>query len=152
VRRVGRVRWFASRLTVGAAALVLVALAAGVAAWIGGATQHADVAFTRLLDAGVNVVPAGIFVLGIGTLAHGLVPRYASMAAYTVVAWSFLIQIIGSVVKIGDWLLDTSLFHHVALAPAADPNWTSATLLVLIGLVAAVIGVAVFARRDLVTA
>jgi ABC-2 type transport system permease protein len=152
VRRVGRVRWFTSRLTVGAAALVMVALAAGVAAWIGGTTQHADVAFTRLLDAGVNIVPAGLFVLGVGTLAHALVPRVASIAAYTVVAWSFLIQLIGSVVKIGNWLLDTSLFHHVALAPAADPNWTSATVLALIGFSTAAIGVAVFARRDLVTA
>jgi putative exporter of polyketide antibiotics len=34
-----------------------------------------------LLGAGVNVIPAGIFVLGAGTLVYGLAPRFAAVAS-----------------------------------------------------------------------
>jgi ABC-2 type transport system permease protein len=49
-------------------------------------------------------------------------------------------------------LLDTSVFHHVTPAPAADPNWTAACWLTGLGLLGAVLGIAAFRRRDLASA
>jgi len=94
-------------------------------------------------------VPAGIFVLGIGTLVHGLAPRYATAVAYGLVAWSFLIEIIGAGLGASRWLLDTSVIHHIARAPAAAVSWDSDAVLVAIGVAAAAIGALTFARRDL---
>jgi hypothetical protein len=37
----------------------------------------------------------------------------------------------------------------MATAPAVDPNWTSSVILVAIGVSAAILGGAAFARRDL---
>lgn len=113
------------------------------------ATSIAAVSLPTLLAAGVNVVPAGIFVLGIGTLVHGLAPRFAVAAAYGVVAWSFLVEFVGSTLGAGHWLLDLSLLHHLARAPADAVRGSSVAVLIAIGSAAAVVSALAFARRDL---
>jgi hypothetical protein len=47
------------------------------------------------------------------------------------------------------WLRDTSPLLHVRPAPAASPDWVAGAWMVGVGLVAALVGVAVFGRRDL---
>ena len=121
----------------------------GLSAWIGAAISGAAVSLPTLLAAGVNVVPAGIFVLGIGTLVHGLAPRFAVAAAYGVVAWSFLVEFVGSSLGAGHWLLDLSLLHHLAGAPPDAVRGSSVAALIAIGIAAAVVGALAFARRDL---
>lgn len=152
VRGVSRLRWLASRLAVSVAVLVAVGLVAGVTAWLGAASQHAGVSFTSVVEAGVNVVPTGIVVLGLGAFAQSVAPRATAPVAYGLVVWSFLIEIVGGVVNANHWLLDLSLFHHVAPAPAADPRWLTNAVLVAVGLALAATGAAIFRRRDIVTA
>jgi ABC-2 type transport system permease protein len=152
VRPVGRVRWIATRLAVNIGALVLMVCAAAFCAWAAAASQGTGVGFGRLLLAGVNMLPLALFVLGIGTFLHGVVPRFASAGAYAVVAWSFLLELLGSVIHASSWLLDLSVLHHVALAPAVDPRWGAAAVIVGIGCAGALIGVAAFHHRDLATA
>jgi ABC-2 type transport system permease protein len=152
VRPVRRVRWLAGRLVVATALIVLVGLAVGVAAWASSASQHSGVGFGPLLAAGANTVPPALVVLGAGTLVFGLAPRLAAAAAYAVVAWSFLVELVGSVVNANHWLLDTSLLHHVAAAPATGVRWSSAGILVLVAVAAAAAGAAAFDRRDLASA
>lgn len=40
----------------------------------------------------------GLFILGVGTLLYGLLPRLAVPILYAVILWSFLIEVIGSTV------------------------------------------------------
>lgn len=148
VRPVGRVRWLLTRAGVAIVAIVAVAVLAAVATWAAGATQHAGVGLGRLLGAGINLVPPAILVLGGGLLVMGLRPRAATAAAYFVLSWSFLLELVGSVVGADHWLLDTSVFHHLAAAPAADPAWPTDAVVVAIGVLAAAVGTAAFARRD----
>ena len=124
-------------------------LTAGLFTWAGAAATGAGLSFATMLAAGVNVIPAGVFVLGIGTFVHGLAPRLAVTAAYAVVAWSFLVEIIGAGIGASHRLLDTSVLHHIARAPAAGVRWDSAAILISLGSAAAVAGAAAFARRDL---
>jgi ABC-2 type transport system permease protein len=98
------------------------------------------------------VIPAALFVLGVGLLLFGSAPRLVAAGAYGLVGWSFVLELIASLLKAPSWFLDLSLFHHVALAPAADPDWTSAAALLLLGALAAVAGAALFERRDIVPA
>ena len=152
VRRVSRARWLGSRLVIAVAALGVVGITSGLTAWIGAASQHAGVPFTKVFVAGLNVVPVGILVLGLGTLVQGIAPRATSIVAYSAVAWSFLVEIVGGVLRANHWLLDLSLFHHIAPAPAADPRWVANGLFVLLGVVLAVVGTALFVRRDIASA
>jgi ABC-2 type transport system permease protein len=148
-RPVARLSWLAGRFAVSAAHLVAFGVVAGLFTWLGAASTGAGLSFADVLAAGVNLVPAGIFVLGIGTLAHGVAPPLAGPVAYGLVAWSFLIEIIGASLGASRWLLDLSVLHHIARAPATPVRWDSAAMLIALGLAAAAIGALNFARRDL---
>ena len=148
-RPVARLRWLAARVAVSLTHVVLFGVVAGLFTWGGAVATDAGLSFTTLLAAGLNVVPAGIFVLGIGTLTFGLAPRLTGPVAYGVVAWSFLVEIIGAGIGASHWLLDLSVLHHIARAPATAVRWDSAAILVALGLAAAAAGAIAFARRDL---
>jgi ABC-2 type transport system permease protein len=148
-RPVPRLSWLAGRFAVAAAGLAIAGIVAGLFTWLGAAATGASLSFATLLAAGVNIVPAGIFVLGIGTLVHGLAPRFAVAAAYALVVWSFLLETVGASLGLNHWLLDTSILHHIARAPAAPVQWDMAAILTAIGIAAALAGALAFARRDL---
>ncbi|HEY6426444.1 MAG TPA: hypothetical protein VIX84_04350 [Acidimicrobiales bacterium] len=67
-------------------------------------------------------------------------------------AWSVLTELVGGIGAVSHWLLDSSVFSHVASAPAAPPNWASDAVLFGIGSIAALLGLLGFRRRDLVNA
>ena len=152
VRRVARTSWLGVRLAVAAALVLLAALVVGLAAWIGASSQHAGIGLGSMVQAGVNVAPPALFVLGVGGLVFGLWPRAAIAVVYGVVVWSFVAEVFASLTSSTGWLRDTSPLAHMAPAPAAPPDWTAAAWLVGLGIVAALVGLAAFRRRDLVEA
>ena len=152
VRPVGRASWLAARLGVAAVLVIAAGAITGVTAWVGAATQNSGMTLGNLAEAGLNITPPALFTLGVGGLAFGLWPRRAPAVVYALVAWSFLIELIAAVVSTNRLLLDSSLLHHIAPAPAAAPDWAAAAWMVGLGVLAAVGGMAAFTRRDLVTA
>ena len=80
--------------------------------------QNANVSLGTLLNAGLNVAAPALCLWGIGTLSFGLWPRATSYTVYGVLAWSLLVELIGGIGANSRWLLDTSLFHQMAAAPA----------------------------------
>ena len=82
VRPVSRSRWLGGRLLVAVAVLLAAGVLAGVLAWLGAASQHAGVGFTTMVEAGVNLVPPAITILGIGVLAFGIWPRATPIVVY----------------------------------------------------------------------
>jgi hypothetical protein len=127
-RPVSRLSWLAGRVAVAAAVLVAAGLVIGLLTWVGATNVGANVRLTTLLAAAVNVIPAGILVLGVGTLVHGLAP---SLTEPWPTAWSFLVEFLGASLGLGRWLLDTSLLHHLTCPPAAQVRWDSAALVAL---------------------
>jgi ABC-2 type transport system permease protein len=149
VRPVSRTRWFVGRMGAAAAVVVVASAASGVTAWLGAASQGTAVGFVDLFEAGLNIAPPALVVLGIGALVLGIAPRRAPAVAYAVVAWSALVELIGSVTTTNDLLLDTSVFHHTGPAPAAPVDWHSIAVLVAIALAMTALGLVAFRRRDL---
>jgi ABC-2 type transport system permease protein len=149
VRPVRRLTWLAGRLCVALGRIILGGFAAGAASWAGAATHHTYVPLPTLLEAGLNAAVPGIFVLGIGTLTLGLLPRSCATVSYAIVAWSFLADLLGTFVKGADWIRQSSIFTHISLAPAEKPDWDTAAIIVLLGLIALALGAAGFQRRDL---
>lgn len=116
------------------------------------AARRSEVGFSDMLQAGLNTAVPALFVLGLGALLYGLVPRLAVPVLYGLVLWSFLIEIIGSSITSNHWLLDTAVLTHLGPVPAADLNWTAIAALTGMGVIAAAAGLAAFSRRDLVAA
>ncbi len=148
VRPVSRSRWLGGRLLVAGAVLVASGFVAGLFAWVGAASQHSQVGLGSLLAAGINVVPPAVVILGVGVLAFGLAPRTTSVVVYGYLGWSLLVVLIGGIGPADHWILDTSVYHQMASAPAVSPHWTTNGIMVLVGLTAALLGGAAFRRRD----
>jgi putative exporter of polyketide antibiotics len=70
-------------------------------------------------------------------------------ACYALIAWSFLLDMLGSVIHPNHWVLDTSLLQHPALSPTTDPNWQVVATYAVLGLLLAAAGTARFVRRAL---
>ena len=151
-RHLNRATWLIGRLGFAAALVLAAGLATGIGGWIGVAARHSDIGFSAMLQAGLNVAVPGLFILGLGALLYGLVPRLAAPILYSLVLWSFLIEIIGSSITSNHWLLDTAVLTHLGPVPAASLNWTSIGALTGIAAVATFAGLVAFSRRDLVTA
>lgn len=149
VRPVSRTSWLGGRLAVITAALVASGLLAGVCAWAAAASQQSGVGLRRLLEGGLNTVPPVLCLLGIGALAMGIAPRRTSAVTYAVLMWSLFVDLVGGAFTSNHWLLDTSVFHHMAASPAVNPDWTSAAALVAVGLATGALGAVAFGRRDL---
>jgi ABC-2 type transport system permease protein len=151
-RPLDRRAWLAGRLGFGAAFVTAAAMATGLAAWAGIASGPGGLGLGPMLQAGLNLVPPALLVLGLGTLLVGVAPRLAMPLLYALVLWSFLIEIIGTSITSSQWLLDTALFTHVGPVPAASLDWPAMGILTGLGLIAALAGLATFMRRDLAAA
>jgi ABC-2 type transport system permease protein len=149
VRSVSRWSWLGGRLLVAVDVLIAGGLIAGLFSWIGAATQNSVVGVTTLVAAGLNIVPPAIFILGIGAAAIGIWPRAASVVVYALLGWSLLVEFAGGFTGLGRWVLDTSVFHHMASAPAVSPRWVASGVMVGLGALAMGIGTITFDRRDL---
>jgi ABC-2 type transport system permease protein len=149
VRPVSRIRWLSGRVLLVVAVIVLAGLLSSLATWAGQASQHAGVSLHALLLAGANAMTPVLLILGIGAFAFGALPRLAGALTYGAIAWSFLVIMLSSGLNLNHWLLDTSILHHVAFAPAVNANWGADTVLVVIGLVLCLAGALRFNTRDL---
>jgi ABC-2 type transport system permease protein len=144
-----RSRWFAGRLLVASCGLIAGGVIAGIFAYLGAASQHSGVGFGAVFEAGLNVVPPALCILGLGALVFGVSPRATTMATYSLILWSLLVELVGGVVGLNHFVLDTSVFHQMAAAPAVSPDWTTGAALVGLGLAAAFVGGIALRQRDL---
>jgi ABC-2 type transport system permease protein len=149
VQPVARLRWLGGRLALILLAICGIGLAAGIVSWAFATGQHLGIPASKFALAGVNMLAPAIFTLGFTTLCFGFVPRLTSALGYGIIIWSFLLTMIGSVVKMNHWVTDLSLLQHIAYTPAVDPHWASVIALTVIGLCAALIGALRFRSRDL---
>jgi ABC-2 type transport system permease protein len=72
-----------------------------------------------------------------------------SLVVYVLLGWSLLIVIVGGIGAVSHWVLDTSVFHQMASAPAVSPHWEANGVMTAIGVAGALLGGFAFRRRDL---
>ncbi|HTT88695.1 MAG TPA: hypothetical protein VMF65_04015 [Acidimicrobiales bacterium] len=149
VRPVSRASWLAGRAAVAIAVLLICSLVAGVTTWLGTTAAGIGANLGSLIGAALNVAAPALCIWGFGTLAFGLWPRAASYVVYGILAWALLVELIGGIGAGSRWLLDTSLFHQMASAPAVAPNWTTNGIIIGIGAVCAAGGLLAFESRDI---
>jgi len=146
---VSRRRWLAGRLVLGAAGAGALALVAALGAWAGARVEHADVSLLRLLEAGVNCLPASLLFLAAGLLAFAALPRASVGLAYGLVTAMFLWQLFGSLLGAPHWLEQLTPFGHIGLVPAEPFRPLAALVMLAIAGGAALAAILLFERRDL---
>jgi ABC-2 type transport system permease protein len=151
VRRVGRITWLTGRLAIAVSVVVGAGLLSGVGFWIGSATQQASLTVGELVAAGLNACAPAVMLLGIAVAAYGFVPRLTTTIGWAVLAWAFLVQMVGLAMHLNHWLMDTSMLHHITLAPAVSPDWNINATYLILAVLAAVTGAWRFHYRDIQT-
>jgi ABC-2 type transport system permease protein len=149
VRPIRRLQWLAGRVAIAVVWILVACVWTSVVCWLIAKTQHSVLDYGTYLTAGLNMAAPALCILGIGLATFGLRPRWTAGVMYSVIGWGFLVEILGPLLHLPAWLLDTSILHHVAATPAVSPNWTAALVLASLGLVLGLVGAIVFNRRDL---
>jgi ABC-2 type transport system permease protein len=149
VRPVSRMKWLWGRICLIVGAVIAAGILSSVMAWAGEASQHCGISFHSLLLAGANAMTPVIFVVGIGIFALGIIPRLTNALTYGAIGWSFLIVMLSSGLTINHWLLDSSVLHHIVLAPTVSPNWHTDLIIICLSAVLCLAGTLVFNKRDL---
>ena len=146
---VSRRRWLAGRLALAAGGGIALALAAGLLAWAGAASQSADVSLPRLLEAGANCLPAAALFLALAALAFAAIPRATTVIAYGAVVVAFIWNLIGELLGAPGWTLGLSPFQHVGLVPIHAFRLPAAAAMLALAAPTIIASIAVFERRDL---
>lgn len=144
--------WLVGRLLLIMLAVIVIAYASALLSWfVAHYLQHLDaINLQPLLFSATSTVAVILFTLGVGVLAYGWLPRFAVTAMILVVGWSYVVDILGSIIKINDTLARTSLLHYLA-SPATTPDWRALAWLCSLGVAMIAIGILLFTKRDVVS-
>jgi ABC-2 type transport system permease protein len=146
---VTRRRWFGVQAGVAVGGTVVLAIGAGLAAWIGAAGVGAQVTPAAAVGGAVNVLPVAWLSLGAALLAYGWWP-HATMAVGALPAvGGFLLQVLAESLRWPAWVLQLSPYQHLRAVPYEAVGWGGAAAMTLVAVVIATIGLVGFHRRDL---
>ncbi len=151
VRPIGRLSFISSKTALFVVGILIFSLVTAVAGWFGGISQHADISLYKLLLASINMIAAGFVIVGFGLAIYGLKPRLTAVVLYSFIGWAFIIEMLGSILNLNHYILDTSLLHHLPLAPAVSMKWSVIGVYICIGIVLGTIGFVGFSKRDIQT-
>jgi ABC-2 type transport system permease protein len=146
-----RSAWLVGRLLIIIVAFTLTSIVCGVATWLMAQRQGIPIELGDFLIHSIALTGTVVFTLGIGTLLYGLLPRIAVVIMYSAIAWSFIIDVIGSVVDVPTNLSNTSLLHYISRSLSQAPDWSTFAWLVTLGIGMMSLGIITFTRRDIVS-
>lgn len=149
VRPLSRITWLTTRIVHSLAAVVLLALVAGVGAWAGTALVGTPVSLIDALAAGLNTVSVAWLAFGLAIALVGVVPRLTAPLSYGLVLGFYLIDFVGGMLELPEAVLELSPFAHLASVPVVDVNLAATGVSLAVAAVGIVVGLVAFRRRDL---
>ena len=146
---VGRVRWLAGYLLLGAGAVVLVIGLAWAGAWAA-LTGAADVAMPAdaLWATAAAQLPAALIYLSVPALVFVLWPAATTAASWALLGVGVALGIFGGMLGLDQSLRDLSPFTHTPVPHGAATDWSGAWWMLAISALAAVLAVALMRRRE----
>jgi ABC-2 type transport system permease protein len=146
---VSRARWAGAEAAATLAAAVLLALVAGLAAWVGAALVGARLGLWDALAGVINVLPVALLCLAAALLALGWAPSAVLPIGALPAAGGYLLQVLAQSFGWPAWVRQLSPFSHIATVPAQPPDWPGAVGILAVSALLAALGVAGYVRRDL---
>lgn len=149
---VDRVRWAQSHLAVAVGGSTAVLFVLGLGFGISRSLSADDAGeLLRLVGVSLAYAPALWVFVGVAFALFGIAPRLVGAA------WVFLgvvgfVGVIGSLLKLPDWVFDLSPLEHVPRLPVAGFSLAREITLTAIAAALLVIGLVAFRRRDVASA
>ena len=149
VRGVERRRWLIVTTVQALLAAVVLVVACGAGLWAGAELVDAQVTVSQVVKPLVGTLPLVTLFIGISVLAFGLAPRLTVAMPVTSPSWPTCSTRSARCSPGPHAVLVLSPFHHLARLPGAPMTATTAIVMTAVGMAAAAVGIAAFARRDL---
>lgn len=146
---VSRVRWVATEAVCVAFAVVLLTAVTGLVTWAGTAWVGAGLSVADGLAGALNSVPVALLCLGAALAALGWVPGSVLAIGVFPAAGGYLLMVFADTFGWPDPVRWFSPFTHLASVPAEPMDVPGALGMVAVALLLALLGVAGYARRDL---
>ncbi|MFZ1062824.1 MAG: hypothetical protein WAN30_05060 [Acidimicrobiales bacterium] len=143
-----RATWLASGVLTTAVATIAIALICALATWIGVVVSGTTMGLRAPLEGMANALTMAPWLIGVSVLLIALTPRFSFLVIAMMLTVFYLDAVLGPIMRWPGWLLDGSPFYHLHLVPVANSNWGATLSLSLIGVVAGLVGLGVFTRRD----
>ncbi|WP_133830398.1 hypothetical protein [Arthrobacter sp. AG258] len=146
---VGRMRWLAGYLVLGAAAVVLVIGLTAVGTWItltgsGDQAMPAD----ALWQTAVAQLPAALVYLAVPALVFVLWPAATIGVGWALLGLGVFLGIFGGMLGLDQSLRDLSPFTHTPVPHGNATDWSGAWWMLAIAVVAGALAVAAMRRRE----
>jgi ABC-2 type transport system permease protein len=147
-----RTRWLAVRLGLGTAAVVGLAVVAGVSTWLGEVLTGSSSGLGPVLGGALNTVPVALLFGALAAVTFALAPRWTTAVAFGSVGLAYLLQLVGSLADAPRRLVDLSPFSHVAAVPAQPVDRPAMVAMLGLALLGAALAEVGWRRRDVLPA
>ncbi len=135
-----------------ATAIILVVAAMLASVWVVVATQGLNVDGVKLVEAVAGMAPIALVVGAVGYLLAGWLPARLLVGVLTLLfVGSFFINLLGSALKLPDWVLQLSVFQQYGNPLIDGLHWANMLALLAVATVALLIATWRFARKDIAT-
>lgn len=143
----GRLRWLGAQLVVVTTGLLVMVIASAIVFGAATAISTGDTGYVgELLGAGLAYLPAELVITALAVLLYGLVPRAFGLAWAAFGAVTF-IGLLGSGLKLPDWVVNLSPLTHVGKPPLDDVDTTALAGLAFVAVVTGSAAFVGFRRR-----
>lgn len=144
---VPRGRWVLVHAAVALAACVVLALAAGIATWVGTVLVGAPLGLGQAVAGVLNVVPVAALGLAAAVLAFGAAPSHVAVTGAIPLVGGYLLLVLAD--SFG-WtaLREMSPFAHLASVPVTGPDATATVVMLALAAVGVLAGAWRFRGRD----
>ena len=149
VRGVVRWRWLAVAMVDAFVATTVLVVVATLGVWAGVRWSGAPVGTADIIEPFAGTLAVVALFIGIAVLVYGVLPQLTIAAPVTLAVVAYVLEMIGSSLKWPGAVLGVSPFHHLARLPSQPMTSTAIIVMVATGVLAGVVGVVTFARRDL---
>jgi ABC-2 type transport system permease protein len=144
-----RARWLLGAVVIAVLVTAGVILLGGAASAAGYASQAPRADIGRVVLGAAVQIPAACVLIGIVVATFGLLPRFTT-ATWGVLVALLIIGQFGTVLGLPAWVMDLSPYAHVPRIPGGQVQAAPLLALSAIAAVLIAVGVAAFARRDVV--
>lgn len=149
---VSRQSWLGSWVAVTALGVVLLLTAAGLGEAIGvAASTGSGELFGDVLLGHVVHAPALWVTLAVAALLYAVVPRLVPLV-WVVFGYAFFFGFFGPMLDAPEWVVELSPYEHIGEYPSEEISVVAMAVLTAIAAVIAASALALFRRRDLITA
>jgi ABC-2 type transport system permease protein len=144
-----RWRWLAVAMVDAFVATTVLVVVATLGVWAGVRWSGAPVGTADIIEPFAGTLAVVALFIGIAVLVYGVLPQLTIAAPVTLAVVAYVLEMIGSSLKWPGAVLGVSPFHHLARLPSQPMTSTAIIVMVATGVLAGVVGVVTFARRDL---